>query len=202
MLSVGNIYRLTFPGIAARVIDPPVGCAPETHPFLVESLFLRSRWYVNARGEPHTVKTPSIILPGHARSFRAILLVAAVIFAIYAPAALWLQHRYQPPWRPTGKIVTQIIGAHRFSPGGNIYTAPLYPLRDFEDMHSHRQQSPVLLYENDKLLGPAHSQRDDIEQIGLGRYMHWKGIGLIFSTSDNTDPSKNGRRYWAVLPQL
>ena len=63
MLSVGEIYRLEFPGIAARVIEPPAGYAPSNFPYLVESLFLRSRWYVNGRGEPVYPDAPRLVVP-------------------------------------------------------------------------------------------------------------------------------------------
>jgi hypothetical protein len=62
MLTTGKIYRLRLPGIAARVIEPPTGRASGSYPFLVESLFLRSRWYVNERGEPD-FNAPSLIVP-------------------------------------------------------------------------------------------------------------------------------------------
>jgi hypothetical protein len=62
MLGVGKIYRLKFPGIAARVIKPPAGYAPPNFPYLVESLFLRSRWYVNGRGEPAYADAPQLIV--------------------------------------------------------------------------------------------------------------------------------------------
>ena len=52
MLQIGKFYWLKFPGIAARVIKAPVGLAPSSHPNLLESLFLRSRWYINDSGEP------------------------------------------------------------------------------------------------------------------------------------------------------
>ena len=63
MLSVGKIYRLEFPGIAARVIKPPAGYTPSNFPYLVESLFLRSRWYVNGRGEPAYPDAPRLVVP-------------------------------------------------------------------------------------------------------------------------------------------
>jgi hypothetical protein len=63
MLSVGKIYRLKFPGIAARVIEAPAGYAPSNYPYLVESLFLRSRWYVNGRGEPVYPDAPRLVVP-------------------------------------------------------------------------------------------------------------------------------------------
>jgi hypothetical protein len=63
MLQVGKIYRLKFPGIAARILKAPAGLAPTDYPFLVESLFLRIRWYVNDRGEPTHLNCPQLMLP-------------------------------------------------------------------------------------------------------------------------------------------
>lgn len=62
MLQIGKIYWLEFPGIAARVIKAPAGLAPSGHPNLIESLFLRSRWYVSDSGEPAYSDAPSLIL--------------------------------------------------------------------------------------------------------------------------------------------
>jgi hypothetical protein len=66
---VGKIYRLRFPGIAARVIEPPPGLAPPRFPFLVESLVLRSRWWVNELGEPDNIYSPLMKAPA-ARGLR------------------------------------------------------------------------------------------------------------------------------------
>jgi hypothetical protein len=62
MLHIGQIYRLRFPGIAARVIKPPPGQASPSFPYLIESLFLKSRWYVNAKGEPAYPDAPQLIV--------------------------------------------------------------------------------------------------------------------------------------------
>jgi hypothetical protein len=63
-LKAGEIYRLTFPGIAARVIEPPADLRrSENYPYLVESLFLRSRWWVNSLGEPDNIHSPLMIIP-------------------------------------------------------------------------------------------------------------------------------------------
>jgi hypothetical protein len=62
MLIIGKIYRLKFPGIAARVIKAPQGMAPPKFPFLVESLFLRARWYVNEHGEPDNIHSPKLVI--------------------------------------------------------------------------------------------------------------------------------------------
>ena len=53
----------TVPGLAARVIEPPPGLAPPKFPFLVESLVLRSRWWVNEFGEPDNIHSPLMKTP-------------------------------------------------------------------------------------------------------------------------------------------
>ena len=72
-----------------------------------------------------------------------------------------------------------------------------YPADDPTDAHGH---SPVMIYEDGKPLGPAHSNFADISKLGHGRFSYWTGQGFIFSTSDGSDPNSNGRRYWAVVP--
>ncbi|MBR0798139.1 hypothetical protein JQ615_22365 [Bradyrhizobium jicamae] len=65
--------------------------------------------------------------------------------------------------------------------------------------------SPIILYEDDRPLGPAHSTpHSDISTLGHGRFSHWKGnfSTFVFSSSDNTDPRTNGRTYWAVKPPI
>jgi hypothetical protein len=63
-LKVGKLYRLHFPGIAARVIEPPAGAQRSSeYCYLVESLVLRMRWWVNQRGEPDNIYSPKLIVP-------------------------------------------------------------------------------------------------------------------------------------------
>ncbi len=61
-LKIGRTYRLELPGIAARVIEAPAGHCSAKFPFLVESLFIRSRWYVNELGEPDNVHSPKLVV--------------------------------------------------------------------------------------------------------------------------------------------
>lgn len=60
--------------------------------------------------------------------------------------------------------------------------------------------SRLVVLEDGEALGPAHAIHDDIRRIGEGRYSHWKR-GILFSTSDNTDPRTNGRQYSVGLRQ-
>ena len=54
--------------------------------------------------------------------------------------------------------------------------------------------STLKLYENGRELSPAHAPHADIRNSGRGRYSHWGDV-LYFSSSDNTDPRTNGRKY-------
>jgi hypothetical protein len=72
-----------------------------------------------------------------------------------------------------------------------------YPADDPAVVEGH---SPVMIYEDGKPLGPAHSNFADISKLGHGRFSWWTGQGFIFSTSDGSDPNDNGRHYWAVVP--
>jgi len=60
--------------------------------------------------------------------------------------------------------------------------------------------SDLVLLEDGKPLGPAHSAHADIRKEGGGRYSHWGARTLWFSTSDHTDPRTNGREYKVVYP--
>lgn len=73
------------------------------------------------------------------------------------------------------------------------YRSALFQLRS--DV-ANEAASRLVLFENGKPLGPAHSPHDDIRKEGSGRYSHW-GTTLWFSSSDGTDPRSNGRAYVA-----
>ena len=57
----------------------------------------------------------------------------------------------------------------------------------------HRRSTLVLM-EDGRPLGPAHTSGNVVRAQGGGRYTHWKDV-LIFSTPDNSDPNTNGRAY-------
>lgn len=54
--------------------------------------------------------------------------------------------------------------------------------------------SNLRLFESGHQLGPAHSLHVAIQDSGRGAYSHWNSA-LLFSTGDNSDPTKNGRSY-------
>jgi hypothetical protein len=55
-------------------------------------------------------------------------------------------------------------------------------------------RSTYELVEDGVPLGPAHAPHDRIREVGGGCFSHWEQ-DLFFSTSDHSDPNRNGRIY-------
>jgi len=68
------------------------------------------------------------------------------------------------------------------------------------DTEEHRTASGILLLEDGRPIGPAHCLHASIREYGSGRFSHWQRA-LYFSTSDDSDPNFNGRRYTVGLPR-
>lgn len=69
--------------------------------------------------------------------------------------------------------------------------------RDFGtpgDSESQPNVSILKVYEDGQELGQAHARHKDIRSAGKGMFSHW-GNTLYFSTSDNSNPLTNGRKY-------
>jgi hypothetical protein len=83
------------------------------------------------------------------------------------------------------------------SDGGKAFVAHIWaPEADTNEMP---RRSTLVLCEDQKRLGPAHTLHEDIRGTGRGRYSHWSS-DVIFSSSDNSDPNTNQRRY-SYLPR-
>lgn len=85
-------------------------------------------------------------------------------------------------------------------PGGNGYAIDLVSLSSISDDIDHKTRSPLILCEDGKPLGPAHTAHDEVNSMGRGRYSHWL-TKLRFSASDNSDPNTNKRAYAIVVPR-
>ncbi len=68
---------------------------------------------------------------------------------------------------------------------GHCFVAVMPPGTDLADF---------VLFEAGRPLGPSEAMHDDIRQYGGGRFSLW-GQTVYFSSSDNSDPRRNGRRY-------
>ncbi len=69
--------------------------------------------------------------------------------------------------------------------------AYLGAMADTEQTHT---RSPIALLEDGRALGPAHVVHEEIARDGAGRFSHWNEV-LYFSSSDGSDPNRNGRIY-------
>jgi hypothetical protein len=134
------------------------------------------------------------------RTGKVVCVLAAI--AAYFALAGWSRKSYVDR-TPAGKMAFHLNRPFERYGDLGVVSSQLKTLQSMEalaDSDDNNQRSPLLLYENDRLLGPAHSSHEDIAVLGGGRYSHWKRHGILFSSSDKSDPSSNGRSYWAVVP--
>jgi len=78
--------------------------------------------------------------------------------------------------------------------GGHCYIAQIPHLESSADSDDNRARSKIMLFEDGVPVGFPHQYPHFIKTLGTGRYSHWD-IKLLFSTTDNSDPNTNGRRY-------
>ena len=109
-------------------------------------------------------------------------------------ATLWATDRIYGPTCPSGGIELQSPFPKFSEPWGYIKA-----VRIPGDGPGAPFTSKLILCEDGFPLGPARSAHADISKEGRGRFSHW-GNNVMFSTSDNSDPNKNGRIYSIVNP--
>ena len=81
---------------------------------------------------------------------------------------------------------------------GKMWQKVIPDLTELADRIGDDKRSPVYIFEDNRQLAQPHSKHDDIDAFGAGRFSHW-GSSIYFSTSDNTDPNKNGRIYRLLI---
>jgi hypothetical protein len=97
----------------------------------------------------------------------------------------------EPKKAPDSAVTIDLIGLK--SDSGFAYKLSYdFPIPG--DSQTAPTQSTLRIFENGVELGPAHSNHNDIRKYGLGQFSHW-GNEIIFSSSDNTNPLSNGRKY-------
>ncbi|MGY3489763.1 hypothetical protein ACVW1C_007646 [Bradyrhizobium sp. USDA 4011] len=113
------------------------------------------------------------------------IVIGSTLFALASSALLYLV--------PASPIDRQLLrGTFHFYQGH----AFLVPVKYVDG-----EIKTARLYEDDRLLGPANSTQEEIIDKGAGRFGLYRdrwgyfGPALMFSTSDNTDPNTNGRKY-------
>lgn len=130
---------------------------------------------------------------------KKVALIAA-LFAAYFPIAVYFKHSYVPQPGPSKDTIWLTGPFLPFVEGGKAYRASLPQFDELADTLQQKDRSPIILYENDRPLGPAHTYHQDIVDLGGGRYSHWSGLGLVFSTSDGSNPNQNWKLYSVRKP--
>lgn len=77
---------------------------------------------------------------------------------------------------------------------GHAFRATIREAGMGPDDETHPRRSRLMLYEDGVPVGFAHQPFSNVMAYGGGRYRH-TADGLVFSTTDNTDPNVNGREY-------
>src|SRR5882762_3211654 len=117
----------------------------------------------------------------------------------YRGLVLHLACRDELFWPPcSGGIALR--GPFQRLASGFAYVVPAPSLVDRSDTPEAPKRSTAYVCEGDLPLGPAHAPHGEIDTLGRGRFSHFSTYGFIFSTSDNSDPNKNGRTYMAIQP--
>ncbi len=94
--------------------------------------------------------------------------------------------------KPTSSSLHRVDLLYTFEPqGGFSYGAPVLLDGDTAD---EPLRSKLVVFEDGVPLRRGHEHHGTIAGTGRGAYSHWHRY-LVFSTSDNTDPNKNGRVY-------
>ena len=122
------------------------------------------------------------VLAGWILLLTSILLAAAVTFGIPIKSSL---HSASIKSSPENGFLAQLPELS-------------WPLSAITDGPRAPRASATELLEDGRPLGPAHTDHTLIRSLGQGRYSHWQDK-LVFSTSDNSDPRTNGRRYVVVM---
>jgi glycosyltransferase involved in cell wall biosynthesis/SAM-dependent methyltransferase len=81
--------------------------------------------------------------------------------------------------------------------GGTSWRVPLAHLATMADSVTSTG-SPLILLEDGRPIGPAHTAHDMIRSKGGGCFSHW-GEQLYLSTTDGREPSSNGRIYAVAI---
>jgi SAM-dependent methyltransferase len=114
-----------------------------------------------------------------------------------------LQRRWQDALKALEKagrdaIETRLLLPPFLGENGSCWITRLPEPEFIADNAACPTRSTLMVLENERALGPAHSPHDDVRNLGGGRYSHWQNA-LYFSTSDGSDPNTNGRRYAVVF---
>jgi hypothetical protein len=131
--------------------------------------------------------------------FRSLSIVGVSLYLVSVYMLLRLKRRIRPPFSLVELLRARMRSPYRgklagfTSEQGYCWLAGV-PEFIFSDKESF---SRLIVLEDGKPLAAPHAAHDAIRSVGKGTYSHWGGV-IYLSSSDNSDPSKNGRTYEVV----
>lgn len=89
------------------------------------------------------------------------------LLALYSPVAIYLKYSHTP--QPDAPVIRSFMLAPfaKFDGDGHAYRASSEYIASLDELASSaddRARSPIVVYENEKPLGPAHSSHEHINQ--------------------------------------
>jgi hypothetical protein len=137
---------------------------------------------------------PVTAIADFVRRWRTLLVAMLVLLHAAVIAMIW--------FAPTFK--TSIASSSIAAETGTAYIVQVpfgkaFPYALPADGMTAPDRSKLVLFEDGRALGPAHSPHVLIRERGTGQYSHWTSV-IIFSTSDGSDPRTNGRAYSVASP--
>lgn len=115
-------------------------------------------------------------------NFQISAIIGVIAVALYALLAIYFDLTYRDP-RPPGRVVT--ILPKPFETAGAGYFVK----------YAIKADPRIVLYEDQRPLDPLG---DDDTDRGPARFRFTKN-GIIFSSSDGTDPNNSEHHYWLVI---
>lgn len=131
--------------------------------------------------------------------FRVVSIVGVSAYLIAVYAILRLKRQIRPPFSLKRAMLARFKAPYKGSLQGFTSEQGYCWIAGVPDsiLSDRESYSKLEVLEDGKPLVAPHAAHDTIRSVGQGAYSHWGGV-VYLSTSDNSDPSKNGRRYEVV----
>jgi hypothetical protein len=180
-MTAALLQRLLIPRDVPVPADPLSALRKLTFPEMVETA---RAWNVN---NIYTASIHDLVPLPYA--------LAALQQAGLDEAAVWATPRTNSQVPPFAEVLAPTLISHEF---GFLYIGTFTNACPSDQFGG---RSNLILLEDGKPLGPPHCAHAEIRKEGRGRYSHWGANKVWFATSDNSDPTTNGRQYKVVNPE-
>ena len=131
--------------------------------------------------------------------FRILSVIGVSLYLTVVYIVLRVRRRIRPPFSLSLLVRTWMRSPHKGVLQGFRSEAGFCWLASVPDfiLSDREAYSKLIVLEDGMPLPEPHASHDKIRAIGRGAYSHW-GTEVYISSSDNSDPSTNGRKYEVI----